>query len=112
MTYGVKDICKRFGVGEHTVLAWIKSGELVAINVSRRLGGRPRWRFTVEAIQAFETLRAAMPAQPRSRRRRTKAADVLSFIRSIAEWRHEMAASTGRFEGLVLDRKLMGIECV
>ena len=79
MTYGVKDVTKRFGVGEHTVLAWIRSGELPAINVSRRLGGKPRWRITVESLQAFETLRSATPVKPHTRRRREKATDVVQF---------------------------------
>jgi hypothetical protein len=37
-TYGVKDLCERFAVGEHTVLGWIRRGELRAINVSRKPG--------------------------------------------------------------------------
>ena len=30
MTYGIKDLCERYGVGEHTALGWIRSGELNA----------------------------------------------------------------------------------
>ena len=41
-TYGVADLCDRYHVGEHTVLGWIHNGELVAVNVSRRPGGKPR----------------------------------------------------------------------
>ena len=57
MTYGVRDLTKRFAVGEHTVLGWIRAGELRAVNVSRTLGGRPRWRITAEALAAFEAMR-------------------------------------------------------
>jgi Helix-turn-helix domain len=53
-TYGVKDLCDRFNVGEHTVLGWIRRGELQAINVARKPTGRPKWRVTPEAIAAFE----------------------------------------------------------
>ncbi len=72
MTYSVKQLGERFHVGEHTVLGWIKTGELQAINVARSLGGKPHWRITAEAVQAFELLRTAMPVieQPRRRRRR------------------------------------------
>lgn len=42
----VRDLCERFHVGEHTALAWIRSGELAAVDVSRKRGGRPRWRAT------------------------------------------------------------------
>jgi excisionase family DNA binding protein len=31
----VRDVCERFGVTEHTVLSWIRSGLLKAINVGR-----------------------------------------------------------------------------
>jgi excisionase family DNA binding protein len=79
MTSGIKDICKRFGVGEHTVLAWIHSGELSAINVSRRAGGKPKWRITPEALQAFELLRSASPVKPRAKQRRKTATDVVQF---------------------------------
>jgi hypothetical protein len=44
MTYGIKEICERFAVGEHTVLGWIRLGELRAIDVSvsvRRTPPRP-----------------------------------------------------------------------
>ena len=36
MTYGIKDLCKRYAVGEHTVLGWIRNGEVrKAVNVGR-----------------------------------------------------------------------------
>ena len=43
MTYSVQDICDRYGVGEHTVLGWIRRGELKAINVGRSPGGKKKW---------------------------------------------------------------------
>ena len=70
MTYGVKDLCKRYGVGEHTVLAWIHTGELKAVDVSRNRGPKPRWRVTQEALDAFEALRTPCPPPPRTRRRK------------------------------------------
>jgi excisionase family DNA binding protein len=54
MTYSVKDLEERLGVGEHTILGWIKSGELKAINVGRVAGKRPKWRISPEALAAFE----------------------------------------------------------
>ena len=72
MTYAVKDLCDRFAVGEHTILGWIKSGELKAVDVSRRLGGRPKWRITPEALAAFEELRTPTPPAPRTRKRRSQ----------------------------------------
>jgi excisionase family DNA binding protein len=56
-TYGIKDISKRFAVGQHTVLQWIHSGELQAINVGRRVRGRPKWRISHDALEQFERAR-------------------------------------------------------
>jgi excisionase family DNA binding protein len=70
MTHTVKQVAERYGVGQQTVLGWIARGELRAVNVSRRLGGRPRWRVTKEALEAFELLRTPTPPPPRKRRRK------------------------------------------
>jgi len=75
MTFGVKDLSKRFAVGEHTVLAWIRSGDLRAINVGRKNGGRPKWRVTEQALADFEQLRAPDPPLPRARRRANRMPD-------------------------------------
>lgn len=78
MTYGVKDLCKRYAVGEHTILGWIRRQELQAIDVSRELGGRPKWRITQEALQKFEALRTPTAPLPRARRRK-QPAEVVQF---------------------------------
>ncbi len=69
MTYGVKGIMDRFAVGEHTVGEWIRRGDLVAINVAKRPGTRPKWRITEEALAAFELSRQAAPPRERAKRR-------------------------------------------
>jgi transposase len=78
MTLGIKDLCRRFAVGEHTVLAWIRRGELKAINVSSKPIGRPKWRVTQQALEAFERLRTPTPPQPRTRSRK-RPAGVVEF---------------------------------
>lgn len=80
MTFGVKDLCERFAIGEHTVLGWIKRGELRAIDVSRNRGRRPKWRITPEALAAFEQLRTPTPSLPRTRRR-NESANVIEFYK-------------------------------
>jgi excisionase family DNA binding protein len=78
--FTVQDIQKRYGVTDHTVLEWIDSGELKAINVGRRSGKKkPRWRISEKALADFEQLRTPTPTAttPRSRKRRT--ADVIEF---------------------------------
>jgi excisionase family DNA binding protein len=79
-TLSVHDLTERYGVSEHTVLGWIRSGELRAVNVGRRPGGKkPRWRITQEALQAFEAIRT--PTSPPPRARRKKPADVIEFYK-------------------------------
>jgi excisionase family DNA binding protein len=39
-TVSVKDVAERYGVTPHTVLSWIASGELRAVNVGRRAGAK------------------------------------------------------------------------
>ncbi len=80
MTFSVKDLTDRFGVGEHTVCEWIRRGELAAINVAKRPGTRPKWRVTEEALAAFELSRTATPPPERARRRK-QPGSVLEFIK-------------------------------
>lgn len=71
--FTVRDLCERYGIGEHTVLGWIRSRELRAIDVSRNRRGKPRWRVTPEALEAFELIRTPSPPPPRKRRRKPPA---------------------------------------
>lgn len=77
MTYTVRDLTERYGVGEHTVLGWIKRGELRAIDVSRNRGGKPRWRISAESLAAFELARTVSP--PPQRTRPKKQPSVIEF---------------------------------
>ena len=75
----VADVSDRYSVDQHTVLAWIRSGELRAVNVGRRPGSRkPRWRISVEALAAFERSRTASPPMPIVKHRKSSA-DVIAF---------------------------------
>lgn len=79
--FTVEDLTKRFGVTVHTVLAWIRSGELRAVNVGRSPGARkPRWRTTEQALSEFEALRTPTPPPPRAKRRK-RPADVIEFYK-------------------------------
>ena len=79
--FTVQDIQRRYGVTVHTVLGWIRSGELRAVNVGRRLGAKkPRWRVSQEALDAFEQLRTPASAQPTATRRK-RPSEVIEFYR-------------------------------
>jgi excisionase family DNA binding protein len=80
-TLSVRDVCERYGVGDHTVLQWIRSGELKAFLASRRRDSkRPRWRISAEALAAFELARTPTAPPPRARRRK-RSADVIEFYK-------------------------------
>ncbi len=70
-TFTVADLTERYGVSEHTVLGWIRSGELKAFSVGRSPGAKkPRWRVSAEAVESFELRRTPTPPKARARRRR------------------------------------------
>jgi excisionase family DNA binding protein len=78
-TLSVCDLCQRYSVSEHTVLSWIRSGELRAVNVGRKPGSKkPRWRISEEALAAFEQSRTPTPPPPRAQRRK-RPAGVIKF---------------------------------
>jgi len=70
----------RYGASEATVRGWIRQGDLLALNVARRLGGRPTWCITENALEDFEKLRASRPAVAPPRPRKHYA-EVFDFIR-------------------------------
>lgn len=85
-TFGVKDLMKRYAVGEHTILGWIRDGHLKAINCGRILGKRPKWRITREALEAFEKLRSSPTAAPatsaiRHRKPKSSSTKVIEFYK-------------------------------
>lgn len=82
--FTIKDVAKRYGVSETTVLGWILQKDLKAINVGRSLAKKkPRWRITQAAIDAFEAARSTAPKVERMPRRRKYMADmdVIEFIK-------------------------------
>ena len=75
-------VARARGVKPAKVLAWIGSGELEAVNHSRSVDGRPRWRISAAALQAFDRARsnrAAAAPNARTNSRRI-AGDVISFF--------------------------------
>ena len=80
--YTVQDIQKLFGVTDHTVLGWIRNGELPAINVGRNVGKRkPRWRISQAGLEHFQRIRSAVPSpventQTTRRRKRAEVVDL------------------------------------
>ncbi len=69
-----REYAERIGVSVNTVLAWIKTGELRAINVGGRASKRPRYRISPEAVEQFELSRSVIPALAESATRRLRRA--------------------------------------
>ncbi|MDP6558283.1 MAG: helix-turn-helix domain-containing protein [Pirellulaceae bacterium] len=66
------EIARLWGITSDKVLAWIRSGELRAIDASTKCGDRPRYLIDVDDLAAFERSRsnvATPPAKPAKRRR-------------------------------------------
>jgi hypothetical protein len=76
--YSVQALSQSLKVSEDKVLAWIRSGELAAINVATSVGRRPRWRITAEAWDGFAARRTQTVA-PRHRQIR-KSKTVTEFF--------------------------------
>ena len=53
----IKDIQEQFGCSEHTVLHWIRTGELKAHNINRGKK-RPQWRIHPDSLNSFLNLRS------------------------------------------------------
>jgi hypothetical protein len=73
-------LARRWGVHVSKVLAFIRAGELGAVNLALRADGRPRWRILPEAVVDFESRRAAVPPVPVSRRRRLLQAPIKEYF--------------------------------
>jgi hypothetical protein len=75
------ELARRYGVNPDKVVSWIDAGELAAMNLATTTGGRPRYKITDEAVQAFEARRAVVPAAPVRRRKRPPAAAIVRNFR-------------------------------
>jgi hypothetical protein len=76
----VLDVAKRYRVSPDKVRAWIRRGEIKAVNVAANLCGKPQLRVTQESLAEFERLRsAAVPTPEAPGRRRRRAATVDYF---------------------------------
>jgi hypothetical protein len=68
--FSVADLCRRWKIGPDKIHAFIRRGELMAVNVATNLAGRPQWRVTPESVEQFERRRTSAPPPKPLRRRR------------------------------------------
>lgn len=67
MFFTVADLAARWQLSGQAVRALIRGGRLPAIDVGR--GGRPNWRVSPEAVEAFEANHGTRPNVRRKRER-------------------------------------------
>jgi hypothetical protein len=72
----VRQVAEHLGIRPHGVLTLIRSGQLVAHDVSLQPGGRPRWRIMPADLEDFLARRTYAPPAPRRRPRKNQAAKV------------------------------------
>ena len=66
------EVAAMWGISPDKVTAWIKSGELRAIDASTGRGQRPRYLIDLDDLLDFEARRAVTPApKPRTRQRQS-----------------------------------------
>lgn len=76
-----KQVAELLAVNHEQVLAWIRSSQLPAIDVSRRAAKRARYRIALADLEVFEQRRRIQPARPISQRKsRPPQAGVIEFF--------------------------------
>lgn len=73
-----EEVARLYRVSPDKVRAWIKRGELAAVNTSSRRCARPRYIITPAALAAFEREHAAQTDAPKPARRPRK--DLIDFF--------------------------------
>jgi hypothetical protein len=70
--WSVPAVAELLGVDAGKVLAWLRRGELVGINVADRAGRRPRWRIADAELQRFLRARQSTTAPVVRKARRSE----------------------------------------
>jgi hypothetical protein len=74
--FTVADVARRYRVSPDKVRAWIRGGELLAINTGSVMCGKPRFVVLPQHLAEFERRRAGGPPATPPRRRRRRAQEV------------------------------------
>lgn len=65
------EVADELGIAVEKVHAWIRAGELEAVNVGTTAISRPRWKISQDAFDDFlEARRQRKPAKPVRRKKR------------------------------------------
>lgn len=73
-------IAAAIGSRPETVVAWIRSGELVAVDLARRGSRRPRFRVRRADFEKFLERRTVTATPVQATRRRRRDEDLIEFV--------------------------------
>ncbi|MGA2061330.1 MAG: helix-turn-helix domain-containing protein [Thermoguttaceae bacterium] len=73
-------LAARYGCDVHKILTLIHIGDLPAIDVATKPGGRPRYLIDERDVEAFERRRSVQAPSPTPTRRRAKQPDIIQFF--------------------------------
>lgn len=74
------ELARRWGIDKAKVIAWIRSGELRAIDACTRRKTKPRYLIDLADIRTFEEAREVIPACPPPRARRARRPTVKQYV--------------------------------
>jgi hypothetical protein len=74
------ELARLWGISPDKIAAWIRSGELRAINAARDRRNRPRYLIDLADVAAFEQTRTVIPKVPAPRRRPARPTDIHEFF--------------------------------
>jgi hypothetical protein len=84
-SFSVSDLARRWSCKPDHVRSLIRSGRLVAIDVSLTEGSqRPTYRIMLEEVLSFEAVRSTRPT-PKPPKRRKRSPDVIRFSERMKE---------------------------
>jgi len=72
-------LAKLWGISCDKVIAWIRAGELRAIDASTKRGGRPRYLIDEDDVAAFERSRSTVATPPSTSTKRRRG-DVPQYV--------------------------------
>jgi hypothetical protein len=75
-----RGVAERIDVRIHSVLYWIASGQLRAVNVAKKPGGRPSWRIAKDDLALFLMARTPQTHAPSGRRKKQPAGDYVKYF--------------------------------
>ncbi|MEM9703688.1 MAG: helix-turn-helix domain-containing protein, partial [Planctomycetota bacterium] len=75
----VKQVSERLGVSSETIRGWCHTGQLKAVNVARKQGGRNSWRVSEKDLESFLMTRGNRKPES-GRRRRSRFVNQIQYV--------------------------------